>query len=67
VSNRPAKFTQTEMKRLFAAAAKAGVDLRLEIRPDGTLIVGCKTTELSPICVDTELDKWMKARHENPA
>jgi hypothetical protein len=55
------------MKRLFAAAAKAGVDLRLEIRPDGTLIVGCKTTELSPICVDTELDKWMKARHENPA
>jgi hypothetical protein len=67
VSSRPAKFTQAEIKRLFAAAAKAGVDLRLEIRPDGTLIVGCKTTEVSPKCVDTELDEWMKARHANTA
>jgi hypothetical protein len=32
------KFTQTDAKRLFRAAANAGVNVRLEFRPDGTII-----------------------------
>jgi hypothetical protein len=68
MSRRPAKFTQTQVSRLFAAAAKVGVNLRLEIRPDGTLIANSesKTTE-PPTCVDTELDTWMKRHHADPA
>jgi len=36
--SRLAKFTQSDAKRLFKAAVKAGVDVRLEFRPDGTII-----------------------------
>jgi hypothetical protein len=40
--SRPANFTQSHAKRLFkaaaAAAAAAGVDVRVEFRPDGTII-----------------------------
>ena len=38
MSNRPTKFTQSDAKRFFKAAAKAGVDVRLEFRPDGTVV-----------------------------
>ena len=34
-----AKFTQTDAQRLFKAAAKAGVTVRVEFRPDRTIIV----------------------------
>jgi hypothetical protein len=69
VSSRPAKFTQAEVRRLFAAAAEVGINVRLEIRPDGTLIAtcGCKTTEVPPKYADTELDTWMKKHHADPA
>jgi hypothetical protein len=33
-----AKFTQSDAKRLFKAAASAGVKVRVEFRPDGTII-----------------------------
>jgi hypothetical protein len=36
--NRLGKFTQSDARRLFKAAVKAGVDVRLEYRPDGTII-----------------------------
>lgn len=35
---RLAKLTQSDAKRLFKAAVEAGVDLRLEFRPDGAII-----------------------------
>jgi len=34
-----AKFTDSDLTRIFRVAAKAGVDVRVEIRPDGTLVV----------------------------
>lgn len=66
--SRPVKFTQAEVVRLLAAAKKVGVNVRLEIRPDRTLVVtsGSKDTEVSPDGVDTQLDKWMKKHHANP-
>jgi len=38
MSSRPAKFTQSEVERLFKAAAKAGVNVRVEFRHEGTII-----------------------------
>ena len=38
VGARFGKFTQSDAKRLFKAALNAGVDVRLEFRPDGTII-----------------------------
>jgi hypothetical protein len=66
--SRPVKFTQAEVVRLLAAAKKVGVNVRLEIRPDRTLVVtsGSKDAEVSPDGLDTQLDKWMKKRHANP-
>jgi hypothetical protein len=34
-----AKFTQSDAQRLFKAAAKAGVSVRVEFRSDRTIIV----------------------------
>jgi hypothetical protein len=36
--SRLAKFTESDAKRLFKAAVKAGVDVHLEFRPDGIII-----------------------------
>jgi hypothetical protein len=68
MSNRPARFTQSDAKRLFNAAANAGVNVRVEFHPDGTIIasIGNRVTELVPNDADTDLDKWMKKHHENP-
>jgi hypothetical protein len=35
---RSANFTQAQAKRLFKAAVRAGVELTVEFRPDGTII-----------------------------
>jgi hypothetical protein len=53
----PAKVTQSDANRLFKAAAKAGVKVRLEFRPDGTIIA---TTVGTAPDVGTELDEWME-------
>ena len=34
-----AKFTQSDAQRLFKAAAKAGVSVHVEFRPDRTIVV----------------------------
>jgi hypothetical protein len=63
--SRLAKFTQSDAKRLFKAAVKAGVEVRLEFRPDGTIIASTisEATELTPNDADTDLDKWMTKHH----
>jgi hypothetical protein len=38
MSRRAANFTQAHAKRLFKAAAAAGVDVTVEFRPDGTIV-----------------------------
>jgi hypothetical protein len=42
MSGRLAKFKQSDANRLFKAAMKAGVNVRVEFRPDGTIVA---TTE----------------------
>lgn len=43
-----AKFTQSDAERLFKAAAKAGVSVRVEFRSDRTIVVTTdKPAELS--------------------
>ncbi len=66
--SRLARFTESDAKRLFKAAVKAGVDVRLEFRPDGTIIAtsGSATAGANSEDVDTELDKWMKKHHADP-
>jgi hypothetical protein len=69
MSNRPTKFTQSDAKRFFKAAAKAGVDVRLEFRPDGT-VVATTNGAVSTVATDeakNDLDSWMKKHHANPA
>jgi hypothetical protein len=57
--SRLAKFTQSEAKRLFKAAAMAGVNVRVEFRADGTIIATAGAA--APTAdVDTDLDVWMK-------
>jgi hypothetical protein len=46
--NRTAKFTQTYAKRLFRAAANAGVNVRLEFRLDGTIVASTRGLSASP-------------------
>ena len=36
--SRLANFAQSDAKRLFKAAVRAGVDVTVEFRPDGTII-----------------------------
>lgn len=65
MANRSTKFTQSDVKRLFKAAMSAGVRVRVEFHPDGTIVAS--TGEASASCDrDTDLDKWMK-KHADSA
>jgi hypothetical protein len=68
MSTRPNKFSQSQANRLVKAAAKAGVNMRLEFRPDGTIIAITGRVATPPMHedADTELDKWMKKHHASP-
>jgi hypothetical protein len=37
MSRRPARFTQADIRRAIAAAAKAGAEMSVDILPDGTI------------------------------
>jgi hypothetical protein len=65
MSSRQAKFTQSDAKRLFKAAAKAGVNVRVEFRSDGTIIAttGNVGTVSAINDVNSELDEWMEEHH----
>jgi hypothetical protein len=66
MAKRSANPTQSIAKRLFEAAAKVGVNVRVEFHPDGMIVA---TTSPSPGLTDpdraaTELDGWMR-KHAN--
>ena len=63
--SRLTKFTQADAKRLFKAAVKAGVNVRVEFWPDGTIIASTVTgtTRLLPEDVNGDLDTWIKKHH----
>jgi hypothetical protein len=65
MSRKSAKFTQTDANRLFRAAVKVGIEVRVEFRPDGTIIAstGNSTTRLLPEDVNGDLDTWIKKHH----
>ena len=39
MSGHPARFTQSDLDRIFKAAKKAMVDVRVKIEPDGAITV----------------------------
>jgi hypothetical protein len=39
MSRKPAKFTQSDVSRVLNAARKLGVDVQIELRNDGTILV----------------------------
>jgi hypothetical protein len=63
-----ARFTQTDAKRLFKAAANVGINVRLEFRPDGTIVA--ITSGMAPSGTtdgaETDLDRWMNKHHADP-
>lgn len=61
------KFTQTDAKRLFKAAARAGVKVRVEFRPDGTIIATTESEATTPEHVDADLDTWMRKHNADLA
>ncbi len=63
MSNQSLRASKTEMKDLFKIAVKAGVGLRVEFHPDGTIIAS--TMQSVPANADGDLDKWMREHHEN--
>lgn len=65
---RPANLSQSDATRLFKAAAKANVVVRIEFRPDGTIIATTGRVAAPPAeDGSTDLDKWMEKQHANPA
>jgi hypothetical protein len=65
---RRAKFTEADAKRLFRAAAKAGLNVRVEFRLDGTIVAFTdNTTTAATINNPNELDEWMKNHHADPS
>jgi hypothetical protein len=39
MSGHPARFTQSDLDRIFKAAKKVGVAVRVDIKPDGSITV----------------------------
>jgi hypothetical protein len=39
---RPARYTEADVRRIFSAAAKAGLNVRIEITPDGKIVAIAK-------------------------
>ena len=65
-----AKFTQSDAGRIFKAARKAGVDVKVEFRPDGTIIAttgkAMASTTDEKLSVDDELEQWQRKKsHAN--
>jgi hypothetical protein len=69
MSSRRPKFTQSDARRLFQAAATAGVNLRVEFRPDGTIIASTGNGGALPVIdsLNVDLDEWMKKHHASSA
>lgn len=67
MAKRPVNPTQSFTKRLFEAAAKVGLNVRVEFHPDGTIVATTTTAPMLPVPDDaaTELERWMK-QHANP-
>jgi hypothetical protein len=69
VTGRPTKLTEAKVTRLLKAARKADVNVRMEFRSDGTIIV--TTAKGGDVSVsdnlNSDLDDWMKKNHANPA
>jgi diadenosine tetraphosphate (Ap4A) HIT family hydrolase len=67
MTSRAAKFKQSEVQRLFKAAANARVSVRLEFQPDGTIVVITNGTAPSTAAeAHTDLDGWMKKHDADP-
>jgi hypothetical protein len=62
-----AKITQAEMARIFKAARKAGVNVRVEIR-EGAIITttmgetASAATAEEPLSAEDELERWRRKR-----
>lgn len=64
-----ASFTQAEIDRIFKAAEKTGLNVRIE-RPDGTVITttGKAETAVPVTTADDELEQWRRKKgHANQA
>lgn len=65
MSRSKSKFTQSDATRLFKAASRAGVDVRVEL-PDGTIISTIGTIPPSQktavMSADDELERWRRNR-----
>lgn len=55
----PAKFTQSDINRIFKAAKKTGVNVQVEFRPDGTMVA--TTSRLGPNGEMIETNEWDEA------
>jgi len=52
-----AKFTESDAGRIFKAARKAGVDVKVEFRPDGTIVATTGKTALIATAHDNNESK----------
>jgi hypothetical protein len=69
MAKRPANPAQSFAKRLFEAASKAGINVRVELHPDGMTVVTTTTGPMLPASddADNELERWMRKHHADPA
>ena len=63
MSGRVAKFTQADYHRIFKAAEKAGLNVRIE-RPNGTIITTTGKSEENGNG-NGALDKWMTEKQKS--
>jgi hypothetical protein len=68
MAKRSANPAQSFAKRLFEAAAKAGVNVRVECHPNGMTVVTTTTAPMLPVSDDAaaDLDGWVRKHHADP-
>ena len=68
MAKRSANPAQSFAKRLFKAASKAGMNVRVELHPDGMTVVTTTSAPMLPVSDDAaaDLDGWVRKHHANP-
>jgi hypothetical protein len=65
MTKRSANPAQAFARRLFEAAAKVGVNVRMEFHPDGRVVATTTTAPMLPSSdnVSADLERWMRKQH----
>jgi hypothetical protein len=67
VSRRPARFTEADIARVLRAVKGSGAPARIEVKPDGTILILTGGHEAPSPSPATALDEWLGGRNADAA